>query len=281
VFLYDRSDNSRADASNLDGGGDNAPKPTAAGRTVTPASSRTGASPSAKTRSTARPQQADPPSDSKPNELPPLVLTQIHFDKEMRGHLGSGGEREQAEPQWYEFFGDVQLGRAKVPDAKTKFDFDKLPGDGLFLTGQTLRVRTEPPPVGSPPSTPARDYVKAWEKTYVTSNDKMFECDVITYDSEKDLVYLMAETGREVIYAQQHAAGQPATTGSAKAIRFNPKTGAAHFIDNSSIQMIDKNTGVRPIAATPTDPDFKKKKPPKKGFRIPSNNVERRGFTGQ
>ena len=79
----------------------------------------------------------------------------------------------------------------------------------------------------------------------------------------------------------QHAAGQPPTTGSAKAIRFNPKTGAAHFIDNSSIQLIDKNTGVRPIAATPTDPDFKKTKPPKKGFRIPSNNVERRGFTGQ
>ena len=104
---------------------------------------------------------------------------------------------------------------------------------------------------------------------------------MITYDSEKDLVYAIAEGDRDVIYAQQHAAGQPSTLGAAKAVRFNPKTGAANFIDNSSIQLIDKNTGVRPIAATATDPEAKKKKPAKKGFRVPANNVERRGFTGQ
>ena len=104
---------------------------------------------------------------------------------------------------------------------------------------------------------------------------------MITYDSEKDLVYAYGEGGHNVLYAQQNAAGQPATQGTARAVQFNPKTGSAHFIDNSQIQLIDKNSGGRPEAATVDDPDLKKKKPPKKGFRIPSSNVERRGFTGQ
>lgn len=103
---------------------------------------------------------------------------------------------------------------------------------------------------------------------------------MITYDSGKDLVLAVAEGGRNVIYAQQYATGQPATQGSARAVQFNPKTGAAHSVDNTQIQFIDKN-GARPAAASIEDPDYKKKKPPKKGFRIPSSNVERRGFTGQ
>ena len=115
----------------------------------------------------------------------------------------------------------------------------------------------------------------------MSSADKRCEADIITYDSEKDLVFALGEGGRNVLYAQQQAAGQPTTQGAARAVRFNPKTGAADFFDNSSIQLIDKNSGARPVAATPTDPDFKKKKPPKRGFKIPSNNIERRGFTGQ
>ena len=71
VFLYDRSDNSRADGMNLDGEGDNSPEPTVTARTVTYSSSRTVATPFTRTRSTARPQQAGPPTDSKANELPP------------------------------------------------------------------------------------------------------------------------------------------------------------------------------------------------------------------
>jgi hypothetical protein len=287
VFLYDRSDNSRAHGMNAIGNDQSSQKSTSAKRTITPASSRnstslsgTTAVPSVKAHGATESRQAGAPVNPKHDEPPSLVLTQIRFMKEMRGYLGSA-EHDEQDPHWYEFFGDVQLGRAKVANAKIKLDFDKLPADGLFLTGQTLRVRTEPPPVGSPPSTPARDYVKAWEKTYVTSSDKAFQADVLTYDSEKDLVYAYGENGRDVIYAQQHAAGQPSTLGAAKAVRVNPKTGAAVFIDSSSVQLIDKNTGVRPVAAVPSDPEAKKKKPAKKGFRIPSNNIERRGFTGQ
>jgi hypothetical protein len=284
VFLYDRSDNSRGQHGHS---GSTTSSPVAE-HTVTPALSQNSAGANrsrptryASSRSTSRSQPLATSTDSTVSELPSLVLTQIHFLKGMRGHLGSTKERSQIEPHWYDFFGDIQLGRAKVKTTQSYLSFDKLPADGLFLTGQTLSVRTEPPPVGSPASTPARDYVKAWEKAYVSSNEKSLQADVITYESEKDLIYAFGQGGRGVIYAQQHAAGQPFSSGSARAIELHPKTGEAHFIDNTSVQLIDKNSGARPSAATPTDPDFKKKKPPKRGFRIPSNNVERRGFTGQ
>jgi hypothetical protein len=220
-------------------------------------------------------------SQRKLGEFPPLVLTQIYFNKGMRGRIAAGQVDEKVPTNWYEFFGDIQFARAKVPDGQTTLNFDKLPGDGLFLTSQTLRVRTEPPPVGSPPSTPARDYVKAWEKAYVWSSDKSLQSDVITYDSEKDLIYAFGEQGRGVIYAQQHAAGQPSSLGTAKAMRLNPRTGAMHFIDNSSVQLIDKNSGARPDVVKPTDPDVTKPKPPRRPFRLPTGNIERKGFTGQ
>jgi hypothetical protein len=286
VFLYDRSDNSGGPG--LAPNDDTASRPTAAERPVTPASNRASASATrsssaskAKSRATSRSQSLNVSADSKTSQLPPLVLTQIHFLKGMRGRLASTGERSQVEPNWYNFFGDIELGRAKVETATSQLNFDKLPADGMFLTGQTLSVRTEPPPVASPSSTPARDYVKAWENAYVSSSDKRLQADVITYDSEKDLIYAFGQGGRGVIYAQQHAAGQPATEGLARAVELHPKTGAAHFIDNTSVQFVDKNSGARPTPATPTDPDFKKKKPPKKGFRISPGSVERRGFTGQ
>jgi hypothetical protein len=287
VYLYDRSDNSKAQGMNLNGGSFPSTKPAATVRTVTPTSSRSStkatrstASAAARGRSSNQAQPATKPANAKASELPPLVLTQIHFLKGMKGRFGSTSERDPTEVQWYEFFGNIQLARAKASSPQSRLNFDKLPADGMFLTSQTLRVRTEPPPVGSPPSTPARDYVKAWERAYVYSSDKSLQADVITYDSEKDLIYAFGEGGRGVNYAQQLATGQPASQGLAKAVRLNPKTGAAHFVENASIQFIDQNSGSRPQIAPIVDPDFKKKKPPKKGFRIPSSSVERRGFIG-
>ena len=61
------------------------------------------------------------------------MLTQIHFKKGMRGRFGSTSERSQVEPQWYEFFGNVELGRAKVSTTKSTYNFDNPPADGLFL----------------------------------------------------------------------------------------------------------------------------------------------------
>ena len=123
--------------------------------------------------------------------------------------------------------------------------------------------------------------MKAWEKAYAWSNDKILQGDVITYDSYKDLVYAYGEEGHSVNFAEQHAAGQPTSPGSAKAVQLNPKTGGIHLIDSDTIGLIDKNTGYRPSAATPDDPYAKKKKGVKKPFKLPTMNVERRGFTGQ
>jgi hypothetical protein len=255
VFLYDRSDNSGAEGKNP--AGDKNPK----GKTSSPRSKKT--------------------AEPKVEEIPSLVLTHITFVKGMRSQPGTGGEDDKFKTHWYEFFGDVQLGRAKVPDGQTVLNFDGLPGDAIFLTGQTMRFITEPPPVGSPASAPARDFGKAWENAQFTDNDKVLKTDVITFESEKDLVYAYGEGGRGVTYAQQHASGQPASEGTARALRYHPKSGSMDLLDNSSIQLVDKNTGVRPSAAEAFDPDIKKKKPAKKGFRIPANNMERRGFSGQ
>jgi hypothetical protein len=289
VYLYDRSDNSsRAPGMSVDTDRDESRTSSATPRTITPTSRRAQNQPSRSTggavgttRRTPSGGQPRAVGESKDREFPPLVLSQIYFNKEMRGRIATGQEDEKLATNWYEFFGDIQFARAKVPDSQSTLNFDKLPSDGLFLTSQTLRVRTEPPPVGSPPSAPARDYVKAWEKAYVWSSDKSLQSDVITYDSDKDLVYAFGEQGRGVIYAQQHATGQPSSTGTAKAVRLNPKTGAMHFIDNASVQLIDKNSGSRPDVVKPSDPDAKTPKPPRRPFRLPSGNVERRGFSGQ
>ena len=104
-----------------------------------------------------------------------MVLTQIHFNKGMRGRFGSGKENDKTDHRWSEFYGNVEAFRAKVANTQTKLNPDRLPTDGLFLTGQTLRVIQEPPPVGSPESTPARQYLKAWEKAYAWSNDKVLQ----------------------------------------------------------------------------------------------------------
>ena len=295
VFLYDRSDNSgtpgagpASDKSSKSSSGSGT-----SGRIVTPTSGRspdqsdraTGST-SGKTKGKASSRRTKKSEEAEADEIPSLVLTQITFNKGMRSQPGTGGEDDKLATHWYEFFGDVQLGRAKVPDGQSALDFDALPRDAVFLTGQTLRFITEPPPVGSPASTPARDYGKVWENAFFRSTDKahqadMITADVITYDSEKDLVYAFGEGGRGITYAQQHADGQPATSGTAKALRFYPKTSSMDFIDNTSIQMVDKNTGIRPARADAMDPEYKPKKPPKQGFRIPANNMERRGFTGQ
>ena len=292
VYLYDRSNNStNGTGKNLDSGPNNDPDPKPTLRTVTNTSggaakrSNTAVGTAAiQTRSTILPPAQTEATEAKTSEFPPLVLTQIRFEKGMRGVYLAGAGVAAYKARWSEFFGDVQLARAKVKNAdigESRFNFDKLPRNAMFLTGETMRGISEPPPVGSPSSAPARDSFKAWEKAYFQSSDKSLQADWITYDSEKDLVYAYAEGQRGIIYAQQHAAGQPSSLGSAKAWEYNPKTGATHFVDNASIQMIDKNTGVRPGAATPTDPDAKPKKPAKRPFKLPSNNLERRGFTGQ
>jgi hypothetical protein len=288
TLLYDRSDGSKADGANPEGAKNPTPDQDGIRQPATPALRRTSNTPSgttgassAKAKSKTSSSSSRKSAASKAEEIPSLVLTKITFGKGMRSQPGTGDKDDKLKIHWYEFFGDVQLGRAKVPDGQSTLDFDNLPSDGIFLTGQTVRFITEPPPVGAPASAPGRDFGKAWENAYFTNGENALSTDVITYESEKDLVYAYGEGGRGVSYAQQRAAGQPASQGTARALRYHPKSGSMDLLDNSSIQLIDKNTGARPVAADAFDPDMKKKKPPKKGFRVPASNLERRGFTGQ
>ncbi len=293
VYLYDRSDNSEAKDTKPKGDPNTKPAADPSRRIVTPTSteepdrsSQTTGTGSANTKAKTSSPRSKKSAKPEAEEIPSLVLTRITFIKGMRSQPGTGGEEDKLATHWYEFFGDVQLGRAKVRDGQSTLDFDKLPSDSIFLTGQTLRFITEPPPVGSPASAPGRDYGKVWENAFFRNIDKAFladsiTADVITYDSEKDLIYAYGEGGRGITYGQQHAPGQPASSGTARALRFHPKSGSMDFIDNTSIQLIDKNSGARPPRAEAIDTDAKTKKPPKKGYRIPSNNLERRGFSGQ
>ena len=289
VWLYNRDNdksqnpglnNEGQDGTGVTSGGTNR---TRNGRTVTPTSGRAPNPPTnrtpAATRSTGRPVQ--PAGKAKTGEVPGLTLTQIQFKKGMTGRNGTGKENDKTAVRWSEFYGDIQVSRAKVPGDKTVLDPDRLPKDGFYMTGQTLRVITEPAPASAPPDTPARNYLKAWERAQVTSSDKIMEADVITYDSYKDLMYAYGEHGRNVYFADQHAPGQPASTGSGKAVQFNPKTGTSNVIDSDSMMLLDKKTGVRPAEVGVPDPNAKAPKKTKRPFRLPPANIERRNFTGQ
>ena len=221
-----------------------------------------------------------PSEDVEPSELPTMILTQIQFNRGMIGRFASGQQNDRTDDRWSEFFGDVEACRAKVINTKVRLNADHLPVDGLFLTGQTLQVLQEPPPLGAPEATTARQYLKATEKAYAWNHEKALNADVITYDSYKDLVYAYGKDGHNVVIAEQHAAGQPISSTSAENAQLNPKTGAVHLSNPSSVGLIDKNTGYRPAAAAPDDPYTKKKKPPKRPFRLPTQNIERRGWTG-
>ncbi len=284
VYLYDRPKKSR-EQEGPDSKGNGvlgAGLAAAPRRTVTPTSSRTPNPASRTQRTTKKAGGAASRTDGQgEEEVAPLVLTKIKFVTGMRGRFGTGKQDDKTEDRWAEFFGDVDAARAEVPTVHTDLNFDKLPADGFSLTGQTLRVITEPPPPGSPPSTPPRNYLKVWDKAYARDATSTVQADVITYDSYKDLIYAYGEQGRQVLFAQQYAPLQPPQRGSARAMQFNPKTHASYAIDSSTVNLVDKKTGTRPTAAKALDPNAKPPKKKKPKYRIAPSNIERRGFTGQ
>jgi hypothetical protein len=284
VYLYDRPQKaSQEDGPDSTGaGGSGVRTTTTTRRTVTPTSGR---APNPVSRSVssspARSSTTSGTGEKVDEEIPPLVLTKIKFVTGMRGRFGTGKQNDRTENRWAEFFGDVDAARAEVPTVESGLNFDKLPPDGFSLTGQMLRVITEPPPVGSPPSTPARNYLKVWDRAYAHDATSTIQADVITYDSYKDLIYAYGEQGREVLLAQQYAPQQPISKSSARVLQFNPKTHASYTVDNSTVSMVDKRTGTRPTAAKALDPNAKPPKKKKQRYRLPPSNIERRGFTGQ
>ncbi|MGP0066005.1 MAG: hypothetical protein ACLQGP_20695 [Isosphaeraceae bacterium] len=269
---------------------------TASRRTVTPTSSRTasGASSSSRTtasaggrsaRSTGDGNATSSPAATPPvsRTFPPLVLTQIFFTKGLQGQFGTSQDSSSTQDRSAILFGDIQLRHAKVNSVGEAFDFDQpLTEDGFFLTSQILRLIQEPPPPGSPPETPARSFLKAWDNVIVNKGQSMvIYSDVGTYDSGTDQLYAYGEGDRGVTMMQQHAVGQSPSPAYGKALQFNIKSGAAHFVDSDLVQLFDKRTGARPGVVGPPDPNVKKPRRRNAPFMVPNNNLERRGFTGQ
>jgi len=257
VYLYDRGDDPAKPR------GPDAASPLANRRTIRPATGKPGDRPGSKTL------------------IPPLVLTQIKFTREMKGRFGTGKTTDRTETRWAEFFGDIEAARTPVPNERTIINYDRPPADTYFLTSQTMRVVSEPPPPGSPQNATARNFLKAWENAYAKTTDTMIQADVITYDSLNDLIYANGQEGRLVQVVQQVGLGQPGSPMRAEAVRFNPKTGAADVIGPQVVQMLDRRTGTRPTPVPPPDPNAKPPKTPKTPYRPPLNNIERKGFTGR
>ena len=257
VYLYDRAEDSQKSKKPADDA------PLASGRTIRPTAGKPGDKPG-----------------GKPAPLP-LVLTQIKYSREMYGRLGTGKANDKTETRWANFFGDIEAARSPVASELKTVDYDHLPPDSYFLTSQTMRVVSEPPPPGSRSTTQARNFLKAWENAYATTSDSMIQADIITYDSYNDLIYANGQEGRYVQVVQQVGPGQMGAPMRADAVRVNPKTGAAEAIGPNVVQMIDKRTGTRPSFVAPPDPNAKPPKVPKKPFETAPNNGERRGFTGR
>ncbi len=209
--------------------------------------------------------------------LPPLILTQVRFSREMAGRFGSGKVTDKAEPRWADFFGEVEALRGRVPDADAVLDPDNRSADGQFLTSEILRVVSDPSPIN--PDGPPRYLLAAWENAFAADNDKTIQADRITYDTTSNLFYAYGDEGREVLIAQQDQLGQPASFSRSGGVRFNAKTGQSSLIDPKVGSMIQARTGTRPQPvgiAGPIGPRSQKRT----RLRNP-RNIERKDFTGR
>lgn len=213
--------------------------------------------------------------------LPPLMLTQIHFTREMHGRFGSGQLNDKTETRWADVFGNVEVLRAKVADANTVLDPDDRPADAQSITAQTLRVVSEPSRDPKNPDAPPRYLMRAWEEAYASFEDKTIQADTITYDSQSNLFYAYGEDGNDIAIAQQDRFGQPASTTAGRAAMYNAKSGQAQVVDPKQVAFFDSKTGERPTLVKPKEEKVKQKRPPRAQFRNLRGNIERKDFTGR
>jgi hypothetical protein len=305
VFLYDRPEekDSRGDndedqgAAAGNGGAARGGPRSANGRTITPTSTRSpnrgDGGPATTVRdATVRRQPAAPGTPAVRRTSQPLVLMQVKFSNGMKGRVGSGRAKDTDEERWSEFYGNIEFLRSKVKDSALRIlpggpqevlsPDQRLSDDGFYLTSQMLRIIQEPPPVGSPDKTPARNWAKAWDKVHINKGESIsIESDVATYDSATDLVWAYGEDEHGVTMVQQLGPGQQASVNHGKAVQYNLKTRTGRNIGADVINLIDKRTGARPSNQGIPDPTAQPKKKGKMPYKVPNTNLERRGFTGQ
>jgi hypothetical protein len=211
-----------------------------------------------------------------------MVLMQVKFTKGMEGRMGAGQADDTSQERWSKFFGNIELLRSQVDNEAVVLNPDqRLLPDGFYLTSQMLRIIQEPPPPGSPEQTPARTYVKAWDRVHVNrGEDFSIESDVATFDSGYDVLWAYGEGGHGVSLAQQVGPGQPPSTSTARAVQYNVKSHAWREVDGSDVRFVDHRTGGRPTPVGIPDPTAPPPPKVKTPFKVPNTNLERRGFTG-
>jgi hypothetical protein len=236
-------------------------------------------------RSETRPGKPRGNPSNSTNTVPPLILTQIKYSKEMRGRFGTSNKEGASETRVAEFFGGVEVIRTPVNDefgtVERKQWTYRPPRDVYYMTAETLHVMTEPPPPGSPKDAPARHWLKAWEDGLISTNDKALQADIITYNSTNDLFHAYGEDGHQVTITQQTGSGQPGSVSRQQAVQYHPKTGAVQSINPQQMEFIDVRTGARPKIQAAPNPDAKPKKKVKPPIKPRIPPMERKGFTGR
>lgn len=221
-------------------------------------------------------RKPDPKKPAARKPLPPLVLTQVRFTRQMNGRFGTGKDSDKTEPRRADFHGDVEVMRGPVDDADTIFDYDNRPATAQFITSQILRVVSEPSKTD--PSVSPRYLMSAWENANAITEDKIIQADRLTYDSATNLFYAYGDEGKDILIAQQGQPGQPASVAPGQAMWYNAKTGQSQLLDPRSLFFIDSRTGQRPKLVKPPDDKVKPRNPKRTQFRNLKGSLERQGF---
>ena len=201
--------------------------------------------------------------------MPPLKLTQIVFDQQMKGRFGTGKETDKTETRWADFHGNVEVLNAKVA---------RREGD-VRLRPPTRRRLHVPDLAGHPghqraapargAQSAARNFPQGLGRTPRPrpATIETISADKITYDSLNDLFYAYGLDGRPVLFAQQSTqAGQPSHDRQGRPLlQYNRKTGESELIGPlAGAQLIDAKTGIRPGPACPTEVEDPKEAAPRR-----------------
>ena len=87
--------------------------------------------------------------------------------REMKGRFGTGKETDKTATRWAEFFTNIEAARGPVRDARS-LRLRPAPPEAYFLTSQTMRVVTEPPPPGSARELPVAELPQGLGEAYAT-----------------------------------------------------------------------------------------------------------------
>jgi hypothetical protein len=214
-------------------------------------------------------------------QRPPLVLTQIFFTDEMHGRFGTGRSADAAETRFADFFGDVEVLRARVPDGDAVLDPDNRPDDAVFMTARTVQVISEPARDPDDADAPPRYLMRAWDNAFAADSGRTIQSDRMTFDSQSNTFYAYGEDDQQVLITQSEQFGQAPTVVPGRAAMYNIKTGQSQIVEPRSIAFFDPRSGDRPAHVKPPKDKTKEKRPPRLKFRNVRGSIERKDFTGR